>query len=106
MSVHDADPRHKSWREVAAGGLDSLCPEGVDYLTIRSVFGGRALADRPATTLRTTEASAMTAVTSEPTRRLGAPPDPAVLDPAERMSVEELRALQLERLQWTLRHAY
>ncbi|MGR6965026.1 phenylacetate--CoA ligase PaaK [Geodermatophilus sp. URMC 61] len=48
----------------------------------------------------------MTAVTSEPTRRLGAPPDPAILDPAERMSVEELRALQLERLQWTLRHAY
>jgi phenylacetate-CoA ligase len=48
----------------------------------------------------------MTAVTSEPTRRLGAPPDPAILDPAERMPVEELRALQLERLQWTLRHAY
>jgi phenylacetate-CoA ligase len=48
----------------------------------------------------------MTAVTSEPTRRLGAPPDPAILDPAERMSGEELRALQLERLQWTLRHAY
>ncbi|HYX93978.1 MAG TPA: phenylacetate--CoA ligase PaaK [Geodermatophilus sp.] len=48
----------------------------------------------------------MTAVTSEPTRRLGAPPDPVALDPAERMPVEELRALQLERLQWTLRHAY
>ena len=48
----------------------------------------------------------MTAVTSEPTRRLGAPPAPAILDPAERMSVEELRALQLDRLQWTLRHAY
>ncbi|MFP5019485.1 phenylacetate--CoA ligase PaaK [Pseudonocardia phyllosphaerae] len=29
-----------------------------------------------------------------------------MLDPAERMSVDELRALQLERLQWTLRHAY
>ena len=28
------------------------------------------------------------------------------LDPAELMSVDELRALQLERLQWTLRHAY
>ncbi|PXY31072.1 phenylacetate--CoA ligase PaaK [Prauserella muralis] len=28
------------------------------------------------------------------------------LDPAERLSVDELRALQLERLQWTLRHAY
>ncbi|SHN78569.1 phenylacetate-CoA ligase [Geodermatophilus obscurus] len=48
----------------------------------------------------------MTAVTSEPTRRLGAPPDPALLDPAERLSAEELRALQLERLRWTLRHAY
>ena len=48
----------------------------------------------------------MTAVTSEPTRRLGAPPDPAILDAAERMPVEELRTLQLERLQGTLRHAY
>ena len=28
------------------------------------------------------------------------------LDPAERMGADELRALQLERLQWTLRHAY
>ncbi len=28
------------------------------------------------------------------------------LDPSERMSVDELRALQLQRLQWTLRHAY
>ena len=33
-------------------------------------------------------------------------PDPATLDPVERVSVDELRALQLERLQWTLRHAY
>ena len=48
----------------------------------------------------------MTAVTSETPRRLGARPDEAILDPAERMSVDELRALQLERLQWTLRHAY
>ena len=40
------------------------------------------------------------------TRRLGAAPDPSLLDPAERMGVDELRALQLERLQWTLRHAY
>ena len=40
------------------------------------------------------------------TRRLGAAPDPATLDPAERMGVDELRALQLERLQATLRHAY
>ncbi|SHK62742.1 phenylacetate-CoA ligase [Pseudonocardia thermophila] len=38
--------------------------------------------------------------------RLGEPPAPDTLDPAERMSVDELRALQLQRLQWTLRHAY
>jgi phenylacetate-CoA ligase len=52
------------------------------------------------------EASAMTAATTAPNRRLGEAPDPASLDPAERMSVDELRAVQLERLQWTLRHAY
>ena len=40
------------------------------------------------------------------TRRLGDAPPSDLLDPAERMSVDELRALQLERLQWTLRHAY
>jgi len=39
-------------------------------------------------------------------RRLGDPPPAGLLDPPERMSVDELRALQLERLQWTLRHAY
>ncbi len=39
-------------------------------------------------------------------RRLGEAPAPETLDPAERLSVDELRALQLERLQWTLRHAY
>src|SRR3954452_25050390 len=38
--------------------------------------------------------------------RLGAEPDPALLDPAERMGVDELRALQLDRLRWALRHAY
>jgi phenylacetate-CoA ligase len=48
----------------------------------------------------------MTATTSEQARRLGAAPDAALLDPAERMGIDELRALQLERLQWTLRHAY
>src|SRR3954452_5274954 len=48
----------------------------------------------------------MTVVTSEPSRRLGAPPESAVLDAAERMSVDELRAVQLERLRWSLRHAY
>src|ERR1700720_2954193 len=30
----------------------------------------------------------------------------AVLEPIERASADELRALQLERLQWSLRHAY
>src|SRR5260370_37357401 len=31
---------------------------------------------------------------------------PEVLDAAERISVDELRALQLDRLRWTLRYAY
>jgi phenylacetate-CoA ligase len=48
----------------------------------------------------------MTAATSDITRRLGAPPDRALLDPAERMGVDEVRALQLERLRRTLRYAY
>jgi phenylacetate-CoA ligase len=39
-------------------------------------------------------------------RRLGAAPAADQLDPAERLPADELRALQLERLQWTLRHAY
>ena len=38
--------------------------------------------------------------------RLGQAPAAEELDAAERMSVDELRALQLERLRWTLRHAY
>jgi phenylacetate-CoA ligase len=33
-------------------------------------------------------------------------PDPADLEPIERASRDELRALQLERLRWTLAHAY
>ncbi len=33
-------------------------------------------------------------------------PDPQSLEPIERASVDELRALQLRRLQWSLRHAY
>jgi phenylacetate-CoA ligase len=40
------------------------------------------------------------------TRRPGEAPDEGTLDPAERMSVDELRALQLERLRRSLRHAY
>ncbi|MCF6743065.1 phenylacetate--CoA ligase [Blastococcus sp. KM273128] len=39
-------------------------------------------------------------------RRLGEPPRLEQLDPAERMPAEELRALQLDRLRWSLRHAY
>ncbi|SDE68329.1 phenylacetate-CoA ligase [Pseudonocardia oroxyli] len=38
--------------------------------------------------------------------RLGEAPPPDLLDDAERMSTDELRSLQLERLQWTLAHAY
>ncbi|MEU7818111.1 phenylacetate--CoA ligase, partial [Pseudonocardia sp. NPDC049154] len=38
--------------------------------------------------------------------RLGEAPDPQTLDPAEHLSTDALRATQLERLQWTLRHAY
>lgn len=48
----------------------------------------------------------MTAASSDTTRRLGEAPGPALLDPAERMGVDELRALQLERLRCSLRHAY
>ncbi|HET9822753.1 MAG TPA: phenylacetate--CoA ligase PaaK [Burkholderiaceae bacterium] len=33
-------------------------------------------------------------------------PDPGELEPIERASRDELQALQLERLQWTLHHAY
>jgi phenylacetate-CoA ligase len=40
------------------------------------------------------------------TRRVGTAAPADILDPAERMGVDELRALQLRRLQWTLRHAY
>ncbi|MER6946270.1 phenylacetate--CoA ligase PaaK [Nonomuraea sp. NPDC000554] len=38
--------------------------------------------------------------------RLGDPPSPQELDPIERVSPDELAALQLERLRWTLGHAY
>src|SRR3954462_14840758 len=48
----------------------------------------------------------MTTATSETQRHLGSAPDPSLLDDAERMGVDELRALQVERLRWTLRHAY
>ncbi len=38
--------------------------------------------------------------------RLGDPPRPEQLDPAERQGTDELRGVQLERMQWSLRHAY
>ena len=41
-----------------------------------------------------------------PVTQLGVAPTAQELDPAERMSAGELRALQLDRLRWTLRHAY
>ncbi len=34
------------------------------------------------------------------------PPDPIPLEPIERASQDELRALQLKRLKWSLQHAY
>jgi phenylacetate-CoA ligase len=39
-------------------------------------------------------------------RGLGEAPASAELDAAERMTVDQLRELQLDRLRWTLRHAY
>ncbi|WP_433872842.1 phenylacetate--CoA ligase PaaK [Saccharopolyspora sp. CA-218241] len=41
-----------------------------------------------------------------PTRRLGAAPAVDELTPAERLSTDELRSVQCERLRWTLHHAY
>ena len=42
----------------------------------------------------------------KPVTQLGVAPAAGDLDPAERMPVDELRALQLDRLRWTLRYAY
>ena len=53
-----------------------------------------------------TETTAMTAATSGTNHRSEKAPAQALLDPAERMGVDELRAAQLERLRWSLRHAY
>lgn len=39
-------------------------------------------------------------------RQLGEPPRPTDLEGAERLGADELAALQLQRLQWTLQHAY
>ena len=43
---------------------------------------------------------------STTTRRLGSAPPVELLDAAEKMSRDELRALQRERLKWSLTHAY
>jgi phenylacetate-CoA ligase len=50
----------------------------------------------------------MTTIDNEATAngRLGLAPSSDDLDPAERLGRDELRAVQLERLQWTLQHAY
>jgi phenylacetate-CoA ligase len=45
-------------------------------------------------------------VTTGTGKRLGEAPPAELLDPEERMSADELRAVQLQRLRWTLRHAY
>jgi phenylacetate-CoA ligase len=48
----------------------------------------------------------MTAAINRSDPHLGEAPPRELLDEAERMSVDQLRELQLERLQWTLRHVY
>jgi phenylacetate-CoA ligase len=45
-------------------------------------------------------------MTTTAQQRMGEAPDPTTLDAEERMGVDELRALQLDRLRATLRHAY
>lgn len=53
-----------------------------------------------------TPTSATTTSGTAASRHLGQAPDPQTLDAEERMSVDELRALQLERLQASVRRAY
>src|SRR3954468_10300908 len=79
MSVPDRPPRHKP--------------------TLTGPGGPRVDTDR-------TVGNRGGAMTATNARRVGAPCDPALLDPAERMGVDELRALQLDRLRTTLRHVY
>ncbi|MBK1659193.1 phenylacetate--CoA ligase PaaK [Paracraurococcus ruber] len=45
-------------------------------------------------------------MTEAAARHLGEAPPPALLDPIERATPAEIRALQRDRLAWTLRHAY
>jgi phenylacetate-CoA ligase len=54
----------------------------------------------------TTSGTTTSGTTTTGIRRLGNAPPPDLLDPAERMSLDELQATQLQRLRWTLRHAY
>src|SRR3954453_20555004 len=99
MSVHDGGARPKS-SLTAPGGRGLV----TDHLV--GIWERCALPAAPATTLLEPRRPTMTATTSATNRRLGSAPDPSLLDDAERLGVDELRALQLERLQWTLRHAY
>jgi phenylacetate-CoA ligase len=48
----------------------------------------------------------MTVASSERDSRPGEAPEQSLLDPAERMGIDELRTRQLEQLRWSLRHAY
>ncbi|MEU6128937.1 phenylacetate--CoA ligase PaaK [Saccharopolyspora sp. NPDC047091] len=66
---------------------------------------GRTTAPRPATADSGADRSGA-APRSGAVPRLGPAPRLADLTPDERLSVDELRARQLDRLRWTLRHAY
>lgn len=54
----------------------------------------------------TTTATTTTASGTGAQRHLGQAPDPQTLDPEERMGLDELRALQLDRLKASVRRAY
>src|SRR4051794_2056921 len=89
-----------AWPEAvgrSSGGADIGSPR---------LFTDRAVRNSVAHTTPVHKRPGEAPMTTTDTRRLGTAPDPALLDPAERMGVDELRALQLERLRWTLRHAY
>src|SRR5205823_10963014 len=57
----------------------------------------------PGTWRRSKEANEETAMVRPEFQRA---PQPGALDPIERASRDELQSLQLERLRWSLRHAY
>jgi phenylacetate-CoA ligase len=56
--------------------------------------------------MTTPTAAGVSAGSPTTTRRLGEPLSEELMDEAERMSLDELRATQLSRLRWSLRHAY